>query len=78
MDEFGVGLFLVSSVAPLSMGRPEKCDFILDALQMNWCHVSWPYWQEITLIYLTKKHATCLSFICSCRFRCHGPLPINS
>ena len=27
MDEFGVGLFLVSLVAPLSMGRPEKCDF---------------------------------------------------
>ena len=27
MDESGVGLFLVSSVAPLSMGRPEKRDF---------------------------------------------------
>ena len=27
VDEFGVGLFLVSSVAPLSIGRPEKCDF---------------------------------------------------
>ena len=27
MDESGVGLFLVSSIAPLSMGRPEKRDF---------------------------------------------------
>ena len=27
MDEYGVELFPVSSVAPLSMGRPEKCDF---------------------------------------------------
>ena len=27
MDESGVGLFLVSSVAPLFMGRPEKHDF---------------------------------------------------
>ena len=25
--ESGVGLFLVSSVAPLSMGHPKKCDF---------------------------------------------------
>ena len=27
MDDSGVGLFLVSLVAPLSMGRPEKRDF---------------------------------------------------
>ena len=27
MDESRVGLFLVSSVAPLSMGRPKKLDF---------------------------------------------------
>ena len=28
MDESGVELFSVSSVAPLSMGHPEKCEFL--------------------------------------------------
>ena len=78
MDEHGVGFFfLVSSVAPLAMGRPEKYD-LLNVLPANWCHVSWSYWQGIMSIYLTEEHATCPLFICLCRFRCQGPLPINS
>ena len=63
---------------PLVYRSSRELWLLLDILPMNWCHVSWLYWQEITSIYLTKKHATCLSFICLCRFRCQGPLPINS
>ena len=59
---------------PFVHGSSREMWFILDALRMNWCHVSWPHWQEITSIYLTKKHATCLSFICWCRLRCQGPI----
>ena len=77
MDEYGVGFFLLSSVAPLAMGRPEKYD-LLNVLPANWCHVSWFYWQGIMSIYLTEEHATCPLFICLCHFRCQGPLPINS
>ena len=51
---------------------------LLGVLPTNWYHVSWPYWQEIMLIYLTEEHATCLLFTRLCRFRCQGPLPINS
>ena len=69
--------FLVSSVAPLAMGRPEKYD-LLNVLPTNWCHVSWSYWQGIMSIYLTEEHATCPLFIYLCRCRCQGPLPINS
>ena len=43
MDEYGVGFFLLSSVAPLTMGRPEKYD-LLNVLPANWCHVSRFYW----------------------------------
>ena len=77
MEKHGVGFFLVSSVSPLAMGRPEKYD-LLNVLPVNWCHVSWSYWQGIISIYLTEEHTTCPLFICLCRFRCQGPLPINS
>ena len=78
MDEYGVGFFfLVSSVAPLAMGRLEKYD-LLNVLPANWCHVSWSYWQGTMSIYLTEEHATCPLFICLCRFKCQGLLPINS
>ena len=63
---------------PLVHGLSREMWLLLDVLPMNWCHMSWPYWWEITSIYLTEKHATCLPFICLCRFRCQGPLPINS
>ena len=63
---------------PLVHGSSREMWLILDALPMNWCHVSWLYWQETTSIYLTEEHATCLLFICLCRFRCQSPLPINS
>ena len=63
---------------PLVHGSSREMWLLLDVLPMNWCHVSWLYWQKITSIYLTEKHAMCLSFICSCRFKCQGPLPINS
>ena len=53
MDEFGVGLFLVSSVAPLSMGHPEKRDFFWmfcqrigatchDLIGRKSCRFTWP------------------------------------
>ena len=77
MEKHGVGFFLVSSVSPLAMGCPEKYD-LLNVLPANWCHVSWSYWQGIISIYLTEEHTTCPLFICLCRFRCQGPLPINS
>ena len=77
MDEYGVGFFLLSSIAPLAMGRPEKYD-LLNVLPANWCHMSWFYWQGIMSIYLTEEHVTCPLFIYLCRFRCQGPLPINS
>ena len=63
---------------PLVHESSRETWLLLDILPTNWCHVSWPYWQEITSIYLTEEHATCLLFICLCRFRCQGPLPINS
>ena len=77
MDEYEVGFFLLSLVAPLAMGHPEKYN-LLNVLPANWCHVSWFYWQGIMSIYLTEEHATCPLFIYLCRFRCQGPLPINS
>ena len=33
-------------------------------LSVNWCHVSWSHWWEITSIYLTEEHATCPPLIC--------------
>ena len=63
---------------PFVHGSSREMWLLLDFLPMNWCHVSWPYWWEIMSIYLTEKHATCLPFIRSCRFKCQGPLPINS
>ena len=55
---------------PLVHGSSREMWLILDVLPMNWCHMSWLYWQEITSIYLTEKHATCLLLIYLCRFRC--------
>ena len=63
---------------PLVHGSSRETWLILEVLPTNWCHVSWPYWQEIMSIYLTEEHATCLLFICLCHFSCQGPLPINS
>ena len=77
MDESGVGLSLVSSVAPLSMGRPKIFDsWVLCQRIGDTCHdlIS----QEITSICLTEESATCLLFIHLCRFKCQGSLPINS
>ena len=76
-DESGVELFTVSSVAPLSMSRPEKCDFF------------WTFANELVprvMVLLVGNHVdlpnreTChVSPIHSlCRFRCQGPLLINS
>ena len=77
MDEFGVEIFSVSSVAPLSMGLPEKCDFF------------WTFANELVphvMVLLVGNHVdlpdreTChVSPIhLLCRFRCQGPLLINS
>ena len=77
MDESGVELFPVSSVAPLSMGRPEKCDFF------------WTFANELVprvMVLLVGNHVdlldreTCHVFPIHllCRFRCQGPLLINS
>ena len=78
MDEFGVGTFSSIINCPLVHGSYRETWLLLGVLPTNWYHVSWPYWQEIMLIYLTEEHATCLLFIRLCRFRCQGPLPINS
>ena len=63
---------------PLVYGSSREMWLLLGVLPTNWYHVSWPYWQEIMSIYLTEEHATCLLFTRLCRFRCQGPLPINS
>ena len=63
---------------PLVHGSSREIWLHLGTLPTNWWHVSWPYSQEITSICLTEENATCLLFIRLCRFRCQGPLPINS
>ena len=78
MDEFGVGTFSSIISYPFVHGSSRETWLLLGVLPTNWYHVSWPYWQEIMSICLTEEHATCLLFTRLCRFRCQGPLPINS
>ena len=77
MDESGGERFPVSSVAPLSMGCLEKCDLF------------WTFANELVprvMVLLVGNHVdlpdreTChVSLIhLLCRFRCQGPLLINS
>ena len=77
IDEYGVGFFSTIISCPLSHGSSREI-WPLNVLPANWCHVSRFYWQGIMSIYLTEEHAMCPLFICLCRFRCQGPLPINS
>ena len=77
MDESGVELFPVSSVAPLSMVRPEEYEFF------------WTFANELVprvMVLLVGNHVdlpdreTChVSLIhLLCHFRFQGPLLINS
>ena len=63
---------------PLVHGSSREIWLLLGTLPTNWWHVSWSYSQETMSICLTEECATCLLFICLCRFRCQGPLPINT
>ena len=77
MDEYRVVIFSSIISCPLVHGSSRDI-WLLGILPTNWWHVSQLYSQEITSICLTEESATCLLFIRLCRFRCQGPLPINS
>ena len=77
MDESGVKLFLVSSVAPLSMGRPEKCDFFLSfASELVPCGMILLVGNYVDLPDQETCHVSPIHLLC--RFKCQGPLLINS
>ena len=77
MDKSGVELFLVSSVAPLSMSRPKKCDFFLTfANELVPCVMVFLVGNHVNLLDWETCHVSPIHLLC--RFRCQGPLPINS
>ena len=77
MDEYGVEIFPVSSVAPLSLGRLEKCDFF-----WTFANESVPrvmvllVGNHVNLSDREKCHVSPVHLLC--HFRCQGLLLINS
>ena len=77
MDESGVELFPVSSVAPLSMGRSKKCDFFLMfANKLVPLVMVLLVGNHVNLPNRETCHVSPIHLLY--RFRCQGPLLINS